>query len=334
MRLLIVGGGSIGERHLRCFLKARRSLKVEICEPRAARRKKLAEAYPVKATHADFGKVDLSAFDAAVVATPANLHVSQARRLVKAGCHVLIEKPLCVAERGVRSLISLAKKKRRVVGVAYTYRSYPALMEMSRRVRAGKLGRPILARARVAYDYPRYRPDYRRNYFADPDKGGGAVMDIASHVVACFTEMLGPVAEVSAATGRLGLRGVAVEDTALLVLRFATGALGEIWTSACQPRRETELEIVGARGHLRYRTLFDEKQTELASTRGDGSKWRANKQKLDFDLPFVLQARNFLAALGAKERVRTTLEDALHVNRVCRAALGSAKSGRRVRVRD
>ncbi len=333
MRLLIVGGGSVGERHLGCFLKARRSLKLEICEPQASRRKKLSADYPVLATHADFGKLDLSAFDAAVVATPADLHVAQARRLVQAGCHVLIEKPLSVTERGVRPLISLAKKKRRTVGVAYTYRSYPALMEMARRVRDGKLGRPILARARMAYDYPRYRPDYRSNYFANPETGGGAVMDMASHLVAYLTGALGPVAEVTAATGRLGLRGVAVEDTALLILRFASGALGEVWTCACQPRRETELEIAGARGHLRYRTLFEEKKSELASTRGDGSKWRAKRQKLDSDIPFVIQARNFLAALGGKERVRTSLEEALHVGRVCRAALGSAKSGRRTAVR-
>jgi predicted dehydrogenase len=333
VRLLIVGGGSIGERHLRCFRKVRKSLSAEICEPRARRRRELERRYDLAGVHPDFSRLDPSGFDAAVVATPANLHVAQARRLVEAGCHVLIEKPLCVTERGVAGLRAAARRRRRTVGVAYTYRSYPALVEMARRIRAGQLGRPTLARARLAYHYPRYRPDYRTNYFANPETGGGAVMDIASHAVAYLTGVLGAVAEVSCLAGRLGLRGVAVEDTALLVLRFASGALGEVWTSACQPRRETEIEVIGARGQLGYRTLFDRGGSELAFVRGDRSSRRASRVRLDPDGPFTAQARNFLAAIAGRGALRTSLEEALHVNRVCRAALRSARTGRRVAVR-
>lgn len=350
MRLLIVGGGSIGERQLRCFLKAGRKLNIEICEPRAKRRRRLAAGYPVVAAHGDFEKLDPTAFDAAVIATPANLHVPQARRLLAAGCHVLIEKPLSVTGRGAASLVKLAGRKRRVAGVAYTYRSYPALVKMAEMVRRGRLGPPLAARVTMAYDYPLYRPDYRKNYFANPETGGGAVMDIASHAVAYLTGVLGPVGEVSCSAGRLGVRGVAVEDTALLALRFGSGALGEIWASAWQPRRRTEIEIFGPKGQLRYRSLFDEKRVELAFNPGDrgrakrrggfygaGRRWKpllkGRGKRFDADEPFVSQAKNFLAAVAGRERVRATLREALHVGRVCRAALRSAKTGRRLAVK-
>ena len=335
-RLLVVGGGSIGERHIRSFLQAAPELAVELCEPRRARAVELIEKYPLVSVHPDFERIDLSRFEVAAVATPADRHVAQARRLVAAGCHVLVEKPLCVVERELRSvgaLMAAAGRTRRVVGVAYTYRNYPQLREMARRVRAGAIGRPRLARASLVFDYARYRPDYRRNYFARAATGGGVVLDTASHALAFLIEVLGPAAEVQAATGRLGLAGVSVEDTAILTLRFRSGALAEVWASASQPRRKTEVEIVGPKGHIRWENAFEDAQTELAFTRGDGHPWERRRSAFDPDEPFVEQARNFLAAVAGREPVRTSLAEALHVQRICWAALRSARTGRRQAIR-
>jgi predicted dehydrogenase len=344
VRLLILGGGSIGERHLRCFLKARRSLKVELCEPRAARRRELESRYPrLGATCASLDDADLEACDAAVVATPPDLHVPQARRLAAAGCHLLVEKPLCITEGGVAGLLAEVRKRGLTAAVGYTYRSYPQLVRMAGMIRRGRLGPPLAARVTMAYNYPLYRPDYGRNYFAAPDTGGGVVNDVAGHAIAYLTGVLGAVAEVSCSTGRLKIRGVSVEDTATIALRFATGALCEIWVSAWQPRRQTSIEIMGPRGQLRYRTLFDENRTELSFNPGDrrgrgfyggGRPWKTLAgREFDPDEPFVAQARNFLAAIAGRGALSCSLDEALHVHAVCRAALVSARRGRRVVVR-
>ncbi|HOX08770.1 MAG TPA: Gfo/Idh/MocA family oxidoreductase [Planctomycetota bacterium] len=335
-RLLTVGGGSIGERHIRCFLRAVPDLEVELCEPRRERAVELLERYPLVTVHPDFSRIDLSRFDAAVVATPANFHIQQTRRLLEAGCHVLVEKPLCVRPGEARAAAALAAAARRrglKLGVAFTYRNYPLLAEMARQAEAGRVGPPLLARVTLAYDYSRYRRDYRTNYFALPGTGGGAVLDIASHAVAWLTWVLGPVESVQAEIGRGGLTGIRTEDTAVLLLGFRSGAMAEVWASACQPRRKTEFELIGPKGHLRYRTLFEDGCFELARTGGDGSAWQARRSPADFDEPFVAQARNFLAAIEGHEPVRTNLADALHVQRVCWAALNSAKGGRRETVR-
>ncbi len=343
MRLLVVGGGSIGERHLRCFLKARRSLKITLCEPRAPRRKELSARYPLTSALPDFSGLDPAEFDAAVLATPANLHVSQARELAATGCHLLIEKPLCVTEAGVSALQAQVRRRQLVVGVGYTYRNYPDLIRLAGLVQRGRLGPPLAARVTMAYNYPLCRPDYKVNYFANPETGGGAILDVASHGIAYLTGVLGEVREVSCSAGRLKLRGVSVEDTATLALRFATGALCDIWVSAWQPRRRTELEIMGPKGQLRYRTIFDENRTELAFNSGDskgrraragGRAWKVvSGRKLDPDEPFLAQAKNFLAAIAGREAVRCSLDDALHVHAICRAAAVSAKRGRRVTVK-
>ncbi len=338
LRLLVVGGGGIGERHVRCLLKSRPAgaLEVELCEPRRDRAVDLLEKHALVTVHPAFERVDLSRFDAAVVATPANLHLAQAGALVAAGCHVLVEKPLCVREserRAARALLAAARRRRRVVAVGYTYRSYPLLMRLFARL--GGLGRPRMARARLAYDYPRYRPDWRGNYFAREASGGGALLDIASHALAFLAMALGPVESVQALAGRQGLEGVAVEDTALLLLRFRSGVLAEVWTSACQPRREAEIEIIGERGHLRWVNSFDG-TSALTFTRGDGDPGRHTARKvLDGDEPFAIQAAAFLAAVenrGAGLGPLASLADGLHVQEACWAARRSARTGRREKV--
>lgn len=336
MCLLVVGGGSIGERHIRCFSKVRPwpRMEIELCEPRRRRAVELLEKHPIVTVYRDFGKIDLKRFDAAVVASPASCHVAQARKLVAAGCHVLIEKPLCVAEgekRSAKLLLAESRRRKKTVGVGYTYRSYPLLAKLAAEL--PRVGAPRLARVRLAYDYPRYRPDYRRNYFARQSTGGGALLDIASHALAFLVAALGPVEAVQAMTGRVGLEGVSVEDSALVLLRFRSGVLGELWTSACQPRREAEIEIIGPRGHMIWANCFDG-TNELRFTTGDGDESPSRESlPLDGDEPFTIQAAAFLDACEGRPSGMVTLADALHVQEICWAARRSASRGRREIVR-
>ena len=291
--LLVVGGGRVGERHIRCFKEADKSLSITLCEPRAIRNK-LYHRYDLDSVCSDLSALDLCAFDAAVVATPAHLHIPIALKLARCGVSVLIEKPLCVSEQGLSELTRLSRKV--VIGVGYTYRSYTELIAMATQLAAGKIGKPLMARVRLAYNYATVRRDYMDSYFASHETGGGAVMDIASHAIAYLTYVFGEVSSVHGCLGLQGLHRVSVEDTALLVLRFKSGPIATVWASACQNKRETEFEIIGDKGHLFYR-------------RG-----------CDNDAPFISQARNFLAAVRGTQPIRTSLTEAVHINRVCAKA--------------
>ncbi len=107
MNILIVGGGSIGERHLRNFLKVG-ELKVSLCEPKGDRLKVLEQKYNIDQAFTDFERVDLSCFDGVVICTPPNLHIPMALRVVKDSCHLLIENPLSHNMEGVDELINVA----------------------------------------------------------------------------------------------------------------------------------------------------------------------------------------------------------------------------------
>src|SRR5689334_14126594 len=128
-RVLVVGVGSIGERHVRCFRATGRA-EAGFVEINDKLRAAIAERYPGAAAHADLDAALGRGFELAVIATPAPLHIPQAQRLIEAGLHVLIEKPLSTTLEGLGELRDAIERRRRVVGVAYVYRAFPALTAM------------------------------------------------------------------------------------------------------------------------------------------------------------------------------------------------------------
>ncbi|MCH5373334.1 MAG: Gfo/Idh/MocA family oxidoreductase, partial [Planctomycetes bacterium] len=92
-RILVIGVGSIGERHTRCFQQTGRA-DVSICEPNDELRQAIAERYSIGESFASIDDVPLSDYDAAVICTPAQLHIPLATKSVDAGLQLLIEKPL------------------------------------------------------------------------------------------------------------------------------------------------------------------------------------------------------------------------------------------------
>src|SRR5262249_35708169 len=112
---------------------------------------------------------------AAVIATPAPLHVPMATRLVEAGLHVLIEKPLSTSLDGIDRLTRLVSDKRSTVAVAYVYRAFRMLAAMRQVLAAGRFGTPRELTAVCGQHFPTYRPAYREIYYASRQSGGGAI---------------------------------------------------------------------------------------------------------------------------------------------------------------
>src|SRR5690606_2281647 len=92
-RILVVGVGSIGERHTRCFLATERT-EVGICEPSDALRQRVADEYPVCGSYASLDEALQQSWTSAVIASPAHTHMPLARQVAQEGIAPFIEKPL------------------------------------------------------------------------------------------------------------------------------------------------------------------------------------------------------------------------------------------------
>jgi predicted dehydrogenase len=324
--VLIVGGGSIGERHVRCFLKTN-ECEVSLCEMDSSKRDKLSKAYSLKQTFADFDKVSLGNFQVVVVATPAPFHISQSLAAARACCHVLCEKPLSDKFDGIQELIDTLKAKKRIGATAFTMRSVTPIRRIKELIDAGKIGKPCFAVANIAQHFPSIRPDYQRIYFSKKSMGGGTLFDMCPHTINMLEWFLGPEQEISCMRDRLALQGIETDDTAILNLRYASSAFGQINCTMFSRNYRYDIAVHGTEGSL----LYDYVKTEVAlQTNGVPNTPPDSVEKFpsERDDLYIEQAKHFLSATRGEKPVACTLEEGWQTLKAVFAAQRSAESGK------
>ena len=134
--VLIVGCGSIGERHFRCFRNTGRA-HVGACDTNPALREHIRTQYNEAAFESLDAAWESSPWDAIVICTPANSHIPIAQQALQHRCAVLIEKPLSIDLDGVDALLVQSGKSEKPVAVAYVYHSMPAMTQAREFLLAG-----------------------------------------------------------------------------------------------------------------------------------------------------------------------------------------------------
>jgi predicted dehydrogenase len=321
-RVLIVGAGSIGERHLRCFQATGRA-ETMLVEKDAERCRSIADKYDVRTSFCDLDRALAEKIDAGVIATPAPLHIPQATQLARQGIHLLIEKPLSTSIDGIDALQQLVREKCLTAMVAYVYRSHPLLAAMRQAIRDGRFGKPVELVVVSGQHFPTFRPAYRQIYYADRAMGGGAIQDALTHLVNAGEWLVGPADRVVADAAHQVLDGVAVEDTVHLLARHGS-VLASYSLNQYQAPSETSITVVGERGTARF-DLHESRWRWLTEPNGQWSEQR--QEDGGRDAPFIVQANAFLDAVEGKGPISCTLEEGLQTLRVNLAALASVETG-------
>jgi predicted dehydrogenase len=321
-QVLIIGVGSIGERHLRCFRATGRA-DVRIVEVNETLRRTVADRYGVDRADADLDSALAERPDLAVIATPAPSHVRLATRLAEAGIHVLIEKPLGVSPDGVDRLEEVVRARGVTAAVAYVYRCHPVVTAMRRAIGEGRFGKPVEFVAVAGQHFPTYRPAYRDTYYADRATGGGAIQDALTHVLNAGEWLLGPIDRLVADAAHRVLDGVAVEDTAHILARHGD-VLASYNLNQHQAPNEVTMTVVCERGTARCE-LHEHRWRHLTEP---GAPWHDEAiAPLERDALFQIQAHRFLDAVEGKAEVPCTLGEGIQTLRVNLAALASADHG-------
>jgi len=310
--ILIIGVGSIGERHLRCFQQTGR-VRVSICETNAELRQSVASRYGVESAYGDLDAALAHQFQAAVVATPAATHLPIALKAAQRGLHLLIEKPLSTSSDFVDLLAATAESHQLTVAVAYVMRSHPALVAAREAILSGDFGRPLQAVVVSGQNFPFYRPAYRETYYARRSSGGGAIQDALTHFVNAVEWVIGPVDRLMADADHLALPGVEVEDTIHVLARHGR-VMASYSLNQHQAPNETTVTFICERGVVRVQ-IHD---NQWSFVRNTGDPWTEHKfPELQRDDLFIRQAERFLDAIAGNAEVACSLADGaatLHAN--------------------
>jgi 1,5-anhydro-D-fructose reductase (1,5-anhydro-D-mannitol-forming) len=187
------------------------------------------------------------AIDAVYVASPVALHAPQTIASLKAGKHVLAEKPTALNYAETESIAEAERASGRLWGVAYYRRLYPKLLHTRELIAGGAIGQPVLAEANC---HSWWMPMAERNWLWDPAlAGGGPLYDIASHRIDALNFLFGRPLR---ATGMLSntVHQLAVEDSASVLLEYTGGVRGIVdvrWNSRIG---RDQFRVIGTEGEI------------------------------------------------------------------------------------
>jgi 1,5-anhydro-D-fructose reductase (1,5-anhydro-D-mannitol-forming) len=212
-----------------------------------------AKPYNVRAwTALDEALAD-PAVDAVYVATPVYLHAPQTIQALRAGKHVLCEKPMAMNEAEAQSMVRAAEETGKTFGVAYYRRMYPKLQRAKHLLAAGVIGQPVLAEL-TCHGWFDENESYR-NWLIDPAlAGGGPLFDVASHRIDVLNYLFGQPGRV---TGQLSnaVHHYAVEDNATVMIEYAGGLRGIVDVRWHSKIARDECRIRGTEGEMEMSPL-------------------------------------------------------------------------------
>jgi len=321
-RILVIGVGSIGERHVRC-LQRTGGCTVGICEPGDAVRQQVAERYQPDGVFADVDEALRASWDSAVIATPAPLHIPLARQAVAAGVSALIEKPLALADDGIEALLDEARAAALPLGVAYVYRAHPMLLAMREAIASGRFGEPLQVSVVSGQNFPFYRPAYARTYYAKHETGGGSIQDALTHLFNAVQWLVGPCTRLSALTRHHVLETTEVEDTVSMIAEHGN-VLVTYSQNQHQAANETTIQVVCRSGTCR----FEIHRHAWSWVTGCETPWQ--EQTAGFaerDDWFTQQEQAWLDTIAGRRDPLCSVPEGRHTLATCRAALASAADG-------
>jgi UDP-N-acetyl-2-amino-2-deoxyglucuronate dehydrogenase len=248
LKTAVIGCGKVAHIHAEALREIPESDFVAVCGRDPAKAGAFAALYGLK-PYTSVAEMVGAGVEAVVVATPHPAHASVTTAALRAGAHAIVEKPLASSLEDCDAMIGAARTGGKTLAMISQRRLYAPTRRVRDAIDAGKLGRPILGTVTMLgwRDERYYRSDPWRGRW--DLEGGGVLVNQAPHQVDLLQWFMGDVAELYGAWANLNHPTIEVEDTSIAVLRFRSGALGNVVVSNSQnPALFGKVWVHGANG--------------------------------------------------------------------------------------
>ena len=248
LRFGIIGCGVIGPTHAEAITSIPDAELVAVADVVEEKAQKLADKYHVKAYASAQEMLTHEQLDVVDVCTPSGMHGEHACMVMRAGYHVIVEKPMEISHERIDEMLRVQKETGKKLAVISQFRFNEASVQVRTLLQEKALGRVVLGNAVIPWWRSQQYYDsgaWRGTWALD---GGGILMNQSIHSIDVLQWLMGPVKTIRAYTETL-VHTMEAEDAAVAILRFANGALGTISaTSGAYPGVGTRIEVFGDRG--------------------------------------------------------------------------------------
>ena len=297
MRFLICGVGSIGARHIRnivelgysdiILLRSGKSILPHLDE---------FSGYP---TYFDIDEALAQKPDICVISNPTSMHIATAIAAAKNGCHLFIEKPLANNLLGIDELEVIVQEKSLKTLVAYQFRYHPHLKLLKKLlIDSSEYGSPIYATAEWSEYLPDWHPweDYKESYAAKSALGGGVLLT-QIHPLNYLNFLFGEICKTHILKHASKSLGIDVDDTADILIEFASGVSGHVHVDFIQKPRVHRLKVVTDKGRFEW----DCHENSLVFTDMDGEVHDFENNGFERNDMFVAMLSSFISEVNGSE---------------------------------
>ena len=251
IKFAIVGCGRIAQRHAEHISK--RGQLVAVCDVVEDKAQQLATTYGAKAytSYADMLAHE-SSIDVIAVCSPNGLHAQHAIDGLKAGFHVLCEKPMGLSVKECGEMMQTAERSNKRLFAIKQNRYNPPVAAVKEIIEAGKLGKVLSVQLSCFWN--RNTDYYANSWKGTKNLDGGTLFTQFSHFIDLLYWLIGDVDEVSAYMGNFAHEGIIeFEDTGVVILKFTNGAIGTVnyTVNSFDKNMEGSLTIFGEKGTVK-----------------------------------------------------------------------------------
>jgi predicted dehydrogenase len=303
MNVGIIGCGLMGQQRARSLaLMPQKPKVVVVYDPDPGRASELAGKLDCHAAASLAELLAMPGFEVAIVAVPHWIAKDTAIAALRAGKHVLCEKPLGLTTEDAREVVSAAESNHRMLTPGFNYRFYPGFQAAARALEAGAVGKLTHIRAELGHGA---RPGYEKEWKTSKALcGGGALLDPGVHFIDLIRFYAGEIRSGSANLVR-SFWDIDVEDNAFVHFQTESGVHVELHISITEWRSRSALDLFGRDGciQVRGRSGFYGPQVMRIKKRWDWIEPAQPEQKVEFppdDLSFAGEMSAFWDRLEGK----------------------------------
>lgn len=325
MKFLVVGCGSIGQRHIRNLIELGISRDdIYVCDRDESRlRAEVVDKLDVKNYYTDYENIK-DKFDAVLITLPNSLHLRVYRKLKNNAEYFFIEKPISHDLYDIKELLD--NKDRIMVG--YNLRFEKGINIVKKLLKENIIGKVYSARIQFGQYLPDWHPnrDYSKEYSANRSMGGGVILDV-THEIDYALMLFGQPEEIIAMYDTVSNLKIDTEDLAEIIIKFKSSLFCTIHLDYLQRQYSRQCQLIGENGSL----FLDLKNKEIKIINKDVDKDEIIRYDQEPNYTYLEELKYFINGVREKNKIETNAEVGIDSLKVAILAKESSEKGIRIK---